>query len=223
MLVVSVSLSALASIGGCKITIGGGGAAGNLNLGIPYRGQPDLLLCGPTSVLMWRLYDGLVEISPQQLMSFMGCTVTHGCSLVQIQVGVNSYTNTHDAFLDNFGGIGYPDDLLAEFHARQLQSLSMGNPVIATIEGDSHAVVPNKGNYSTASDGLKRWDFVYVHDPAQSNGGPNVYFSAGAWMNTVGHQVVSAAAIQGWTGSLASYGAVYVRGWSGGAPYDPVP
>jgi hypothetical protein len=151
----------------------------------------------------------------------MGCSTYSGCSLEQIRNGVNYYTLTHNAVLDDYGGIGDPDQLLAEFHARQLQSLSMGYPVIAIIENASHAVVPNEGKYSTATDGLKRWDYVYVHDPWPDGGGSaNRYFVAGSWMDTVIWHVIGSSAMSGWQSSLSSYGNVYVRGLPG-PPFCP--
>ncbi len=213
-----VLLSSLASIGGCKITIGGGGSTGNLNLYMPYVNQlAGTQYCGVASVLMWRYKDGYSTMDQNQLASMMGCSASTGCNLEAIRYGVNAFTFTHDAVIDDYGGVGDPDQLRAEFHARQLQSLSMGYPVIAIIDNVSHAVVPNKGRYSTATDGLKRWDYVNAHDPSDI---ANRYFPAGEWMDRVIWNIVGTSAMGGWQTSLSTHGNIYVLGVPG-APFCP--
>jgi len=216
--------SGLASMGGCHITFGGGGSYGNLNLAVPYYAQGDTLLCGPTTVRMWRRYDGLSDMTSESLGNGMGCAwQTVGCSQEQIRSGAQIYTNTgYDAYVDDYGGVGDPDVLLAQFFSRQITSLDNGVPVIALINGSTHAVVPHAGNYTTASDGLKRWDYVYVQDPLA--GSADYYYVAGSWMQSVVQQIISSGASNGWSGNFDTYGETHVRGyadWPPGGDWPP--
>lgn len=208
----------IGAIGGCKITIGGGGSYGNLNLTVPFYSQGSFLLCGPTSVLMWRRFDNLSYIEPSSLGTMMGCPwQTSGCSLNQLTSGTNFYTASgSNAYLDDYGGVGDPDVLLANYAARQITSLVNGVPVIGLINGALHAVVVRAGNYTTASDGLKRWDYVYVHDPFS---GANQYYTGGNWLNTNIFQVISSSASFGWQSNLETYGEIHVLGWGEWPPH----
>jgi hypothetical protein len=208
----AVLASGLASMGGCHITVGGGGSYGNLNLPVPYFSQGDTLLCGPTTVRMWRKYDGLSDMSSESLGDAMGCPWrTSGCSQNQIRYGAQAFTVTgYDAYVDDYGGVGDPDVLIAQFFSRQITSLANGVPVIALINGALHAVVPHAGNYTTASDGLKRWDYVYVQDPLY--GGPDLYYVAGSWTQSVVQQIISSNAAVGWDGNYEEYGDMHVKG-----------
>ncbi|MCZ7649992.1 MAG: hypothetical protein M5U13_02030 [Thermoanaerobaculia bacterium] len=223
-----VTLFALASIAAkCTITVAPGEQTGNLNLKLPYRSQPEgSMFCGPACVLMWRLYDQRPEVPVQQIATGMGCSWYSGCGGPAIANGVNYYTSTYDAYEEGLwnGPWNEEEDLQAWLHARQLHSLSRGFPVIAIIIGGMHAVMPNKGNYSTAPDGKKRWDYVYVHDRYPSEGADR-YYVAGRWMTEVQAHIISASAVMGWDGSFATYGNIRVRGWWGtsNGPYIPVP
>lgn len=197
---------------GCKITVGGGGSYGNLYLAVPYFSQGNFLLCVPTSVLMWRRYDGLGYISPANIGSQMGCPPSVGCALDEIADGVAAFTVTgNDAYLDDYGGVvGDPIDLAARFFSRQITSLNNGVPVIAIVNGGLHAVVPFGGHFSTAYGGLKRWDYIRVRDPWD---GDDIQYTAGVWMDLNAHQVVSSSAINGWEGNAQTYGnSMRVRG-----------
>jgi len=207
-------LLGISLIGGCRFQFGGGGTYGNLDLGVPYFSQPDILLCGPTSVLMWRRYDGLLYISPQNLGDMMGCAWRSvGCSVEQIVQGTRSYTSRgYDAYRDDYGGVGNPDTLIAKYFARQITSVNNGAPVIGLIDGATHAVVVTAGNYTKASNGLKQWDYVYVQDPLLGYGYRR--YVAGTWMDTNIFQVISYAATTGWEDNYSSYGdETQVRGW----------
>jgi hypothetical protein len=214
LVVITAALPFLA----CEITFGGGGTIGNLSLGLPFRAQPDILLCGPTSVLMWRLGDGLGNDTPEHLGDLMGCPWrTSGCSPEQIVAGVRAFTATgYDAYLDDYGGLGNPDTLLAQYMSRQITSLANGVPVIALVDFASHAVVVNGGNYSTAGDGLKRWDYVYIHDPLV---GANRYYTGGAWLNSTVFQIISSGATAGWQSNFEDHGEIHVRGWGEWPPH----
>lgn len=207
-------LLGIVTIGGCQITFGGGGSYGNLDLAVPYYSQPDILLCAPTSVLMWRRDDGLAYIAPGTLGDMMGCPWrTSGCSVEQTAQGARSYTvSGYDAYVDDFGGIGDPDLLLSKYMSRQITSLNNGVPVIGLIYGATHAVVVHAGNYTTSSTGLKQWDYVYVQDPQW--GASYRRFVAGDWMDANVFQVISVGATAGWEGNYDTYGdEVQVRGW----------
>lgn len=218
---VTYLLLGLVTIGGCKITIGGGGSYGNLNLGVPHYHQPDIFLCGPTSVLMWRVFNGLSYYTPQQLGDLMGCPWrTSGCSREQIADGARRYTSSgYDAYVDDYGGIGNPDVLIAQYMSRQITSVNNGVPVIAIIENNSHAVVVHAGNYTTAANGLKQWDYVDVNDPLRSSGYRR--WVAGDWMSVNIHQVISRAATSGWEDNFNQWGdEIQARGWNGWPPMD---
>jgi hypothetical protein len=148
----------------------------------------------------------------------MGCPwQTQGCYPNQIAAGVQVQTASgFDAMLDDYGGEGDPDVLLAAFASRQITSLANGVPVIALINGATHAVIVKGGSYSTAGDGLKQWDYVYVHDPL--DGGANRYFVAGQWLAVNFFQIVSDTATIGWDGKLQEFGGSHVLGWTAWPP-----
>jgi hypothetical protein len=163
---------------------------------------------------MWRRKDGLSNIAPQTLGDMMGCQwQTVGCTLGQTVQGTRSFTATgFDAYLDDFGGLGDPETLLAEYFSRQITSLANGTPVIGLVFGATHAVVVHAGNYTTASNGLKQWDYVYVQDPLAGSGYRR--FTAGAWLDANIFQVISSGATFGWEGNFTTYGdETQVRGW----------
>lgn len=217
-------LLGISLIGGCQIQVGGGGSYGNLDLQVPYYSQPDILLCGPTTVLMWRRGDGLSYIAPQTLGDMMGCPWrTQGCSIEQIVQGARTYTlGGYDAFQDDYGGLGDPDVLIAEYFSRQITSLSNGVPVIGLIYNATHAVIVHAGNYTTTSDGLKQWDYVYIQDPLW--GSSYRRFVAGEWMDVNAFQVISSSAMAGWDGNFETYGdETLVRGWNEWPPEDNWP
>ena len=217
----SACLALTASVGsvlmtGCisRINFGPGANTGNVNLNVPYYRQPTYLLCAPTSVLMWRKYDGLSYYPPETMGDLMGCAWrTSGCTIDQIEYGAAALTiSGRDAFVDSASTrIDDPVVLWAEFGSRQATSLAHGVPFVAVIDNASHAVVPYAGNFTTASDGLKRWDWVYVRDPFFNDS--SRYFTAGVWLDTVIWQVISANAVQDWPGNLQTYGNIHVRGW----------
>lgn len=198
-------LLALCVAFGCKITVGGGGSYGNLYLPVPYYSQGNFLLCVPTSILMWRKYDGLSYIAPATIANQMGCPVSVGCNQDVIAGGVASFTVTgYDAYMDDPGGVvGDPTDMIAQYFSRQITSLDNGVPVVALVDGALHAVVPFGGSFTTAHDGLKRWDYVRVRDPWDDD---DVQYTAGVWMDLNGRHIISSSATMGWQGNAYTYG-----------------
>lgn len=194
-----------------------GGAVGSNNevkLGVPYRAQdPNSLDCGPASVLMWRLYDGLSEISQQQIADWMGGT-SCGAHSDAIAAAVNNFTLTHDAFRDLDGDINY-----RQFFSRQITSIDNRVPAIAIIRGGLHAGVVNGGKWHTNSYGEYQWDYAYFHDPFTT---ADDYYTASAWRDTncpsgsTCEQVVSSSASEAWRYNLDSYGGNVVMGGGGG-------
>jgi len=209
-----VSLPLLAS--SCRLNVGCGGDCGNLNLQVPFISNPEFLLCVPTSIQMWRRYDGLPFGSVNGMATTMGCSPYIGCSPQQATFGVRYFTATgNDAYLDDWGGVGDPDQLLAEYASREITSLVNGVPVLAIIDGALHAVVITAGNYSTRTDGLKQWDWVYVQDPNYTVSYKR--YSAGAWLDASAYHVVSNLATTGWQTNFSTWSPDTVaRGWSHG-------
>lgn len=94
---------------------------------------------------MWRLYDGLSEISQEQIANYMGGT-SCGTTSEAIAAAVNNYTLTSDAYRDLDGYTEY-----RAFFSRQITSLDNRKPVIAIIEGGLHAGVVNGGQQRVRS------------------------------------------------------------------------
>jgi len=67
------------------------------------------------------------------------------------------------------------------------------------------------GDFSTAADGLKSWDRVFVHDPAV---GAHVRYTAGSWYIENSYQFLSFAAMQGSVWNFNQYGEIHIRGLS---------
>lgn len=200
-------LLALLAVFGSLIAGGSGcGRVGNneeVRLGVPYRQQDTTFNCGPASILMWRLYDGLPEISQQTIGNWIGTSSCSGSSPQEITNGVNHFTATSDAFWDLAGDVEYE-----EFFARQITSLDNSTPVIALIEGGLHAGVVDGGRWHENSAGNYQWDYVYFHDPFL---GAGLYYGAGEWMDTscpsggTCGQIVSSSAIGAFNYNLATY------------------
>lgn len=97
--------------------------------------------------------------------------------------------------------------------------MSNNVPVIGLIYGDTHAVVVHAGNYTTASNGLKQWDYVKVNDPLRTS--PYRQFTAGSWIDANIQQIISRAATNGWEGNFNEWGdETQARGWHGWPPTD---
>jgi Peptidase_C39 like family len=174
----------------------------SVDLHVPYRAQAaGSLDCGPASVLMWRLYDGLPEISQQTIGAWMGGTCS-GVSQQALANAVGYFTNTFDAYWDFVG-----DDEIPSFMSRQITSIDSRIPVIAIISFN-HAGVVNGGKWHDAGGGFNEWDFVYFHDPSVR---ANDYYSGGLWIDSncpVGspcEQIISYGASAAWAAHLAQF------------------
>lgn len=200
----------------CFYGIGCGSVGQNssVKLGVPYRSQaPNSLDCGPASILMWRLYDGLPEISQSTIGSWMGGT-SCGSTEQNIANAVNHFTGTHDAYVDNDGNF-YP--YRENFFSRQITSIDNAVPVIANI-GGFHVGVLNGGKWRSLSGGRYEWIYVYVHDPQTV---ANDYYESSIWTavncpsgSDTCAQIVSSSAIAGWQTNQSTFGNyVIVRGY----------
>lgn len=124
-------------LSGCGLV----GLKKDVKLGVPYRAQdPNSLNCGPASVLMWRLFDGLPEISQASIGAWMGGS-NCGYGEARIADGVRHFTNTTDAYVDYEGEINHE-----EFFSRQITSIDRRKPVIAIVNS-FHAGVVNGGKW----------------------------------------------------------------------------
>jgi Peptidase_C39 like family len=214
-------LLSLFVMGSLALAAGGCGLVGghpDVKLGVPYRGQdPNSFGCGPASVLMWRLYDGLPEISQQTIGDWMGGT-SCGVSQQDIADAVNHFTLTSDAYWDLAGDVEYE-----AFFSRQITSLDTGVPVIAILDGGLHAGVVNGGKWHVNANGDYQWDYVYFHDPATF---ANDYYSANLWQNvncpagSTCEQIASYGASAAWMSNLSTYGNDVVAGGGGIPPPD---
>lgn len=68
---------------------------------MPHRQQIQFNYCVPASILMWRLWDGLPEISQDTIWTWLGGPP---CTPEEVPPGVNHFTNTYDAVLDEVYG-----------------------------------------------------------------------------------------------------------------------
>lgn len=196
-------------------------ANSEIKLGVPYRAQEQYNYCAAACVQMWRLYDGLPDDTTQQaIFNYMFNTY---CASHQLAVAdaVRYFTYTHDAgWISRSSQDSYP-----EMAARQISSIDAGVPVIVVFNFD-HAVVLQGGKWHPEN-GRNIWDYVFMHDPDPSLGGPNVRLSALDWEFETCHptfgascdQIESVGATSSWNSNLANHGSsVHVVGSQRG-PY----
>lgn len=197
----------------------GCGLAGReeVRLGVPYVQQPsEALYCGPTTVLMWRKYDGLPEVTLQEIADWMNASSSTGVSPAEIADAVNHYTASNDAYWDLVG-----EDELRNYMSRQITSIDSLTPVIAIVEQGFHAVVVDGGKYHSQGDGFYQWDYIFFHDPQLAAG---IRYSASEWLNhtcfpgTPCSQVVSVFASKAWNYNLDLYGDSIIVAGGGGNP-----
>lgn len=187
----------------------------SVDLRVPYRAQdPNSFDCGPASVLMWRLHDGLSELSQATIGNWMGGTSCGGTTTEAIVAAVNNFTLTHDAFRDLTGYNDY-----RAFFSRQITSIDNREPVIAIIHGGLHAGVVNGGKWRSLTTGDYQWEYVYFHDPLVR---ANDYYTADSWQDTncpepsACQQVISSSASGAWSYNLSTYGDDVGIGGGGG-------
>lgn len=171
-----------------------------VRLGVPYRKQTNYNYCAVASVLMWRLYDGLPEVTQASIFNWMG---GQGCTTQdRVAAAVNHFTATHDVQWDLERSPNYKEML-----ARQVTSIDARFPVIAVIDYD-HTVVVNGGKWH--EEGANQvWDYVLYHDPGTYS---NVYAGAGHWrelfcsrQQTYCDQIISSTAIKNWWANYQAY------------------
>jgi len=160
---------------------------------------------------MWRLYDGLPEISQSTIANWMGGT-SCGSSEQSIANAVNHFTGTSDSYVD-IDGLFYREN----FFSRQITSIDNAVPVIAILDS-FHAGVLNGGKWRSLSGGRYEWIYVYVHDPQTV---ANDYYDAAIWTfvncpngSDTCVQIVSSGATAGWQANQSAFGNyVIVRGY----------
>jgi hypothetical protein len=202
----------------CTITIGGGGGGsgsggGNtVSLGVPWVSQDNDHFCGPASILMWALYDGISGHTQTEIASSIG-TTQGGSSPQQITVGVQRFTRSgHDASLDYAGGTTQQVGL---YFSQEVTSANSLVPFVALIGGATHAGVVTGGTWHVDdSTSLNVWDSVTFQDPILGPGQPYI---AGQWTNAdIGH-IISFSASADASYNYDQYGgSVAVRGSAGG-------
>lgn len=177
--------------------------------GIPFRQQIRSNYCVPASILMWRLYDGLPEISQHVIFEEMGGTP---CTVDQVPAGVSQFTRTFDTFADIEFAPTEGD--VKRIVARQITAVGESRfPAIAVVGlAKDHVGVLDGGKYRfDESSNLNVWETVYFHDPGESFGDRE--FGASQWLDFFCRegqfhcaQVVSSSSILGWDTNLNLYG-----------------
>jgi len=184
---------------------------GDRKLGIPYRAQNSFNYCAAATILMWRLYDGLPEVSQSTIFNWMGGV---GCSTQpNIAAAVNYFTNTRDAYWDYGNGTKY-----REMAARQITAFDRQTPSIVAYQRN-HAAVVNGGSWHVEGQ-YRVWDNIYLHDPDPA-AGKNLYLAAGDWIYAFCppgaafcDQIISDGATWDWQVHYSNYGdSVKIYGW----------
>lgn len=200
-------------LGGCSLLE-------DYRIGVPYRRQEQSNYCVPASVLMWRLYDRLPEISQTSIFNWLGGSA---CTADEVPGAVNHFTNTFDTYLDVV--LSPSQTETEELTARQVVSLDSRVPVIAIVgTARNHVGVINGGKYKKQGD-YYQWEFVYFQDPRPF--GEDSYYGARQWLDFFcgagfSHcgQVVSSAAVTGWEYQYLKYGN-YVLIYGSAEPCPP--
>jgi Peptidase_C39 like family len=207
-------LSATLVMKSCSVGFGGGSntTSGSPALAVPWVGQENSEYCGPASILMWALYDGVTGLTQTQIGNHIGTSLATGSSQSQIAAGVDYYTRSgRDA------GLSYPagtTDEIGLYYSQEVTSINSGVPFIAFIIGARHAGVARGGswNYDDSS-GLYVWDSVIFQDPI--SGSDQVYF-AGQWTSEDVTHIISNSASQQAAYNYDTYGGrIGLRGSTG--------
>ena len=187
-------------------------------LDVPYRAQEQFNYCVPASIQMWRLYDGLSNVSQTTIFNAVGGAP---CDPVDATYGVSIYTNSgSDAYFDHeFSPTTAERD---EIISRQITSIDVGVPVMALIRSQTHVGIINGGKYEDHGSYLE-WEFLDFHDPDPAYG-EDYRYSGGDWLDefcspfaSYCGQVVSTSAAASWYSNLDAYGdSVAVYGGGGG-------
>ncbi|HVT61562.1 MAG TPA: C39 family peptidase [Thermoanaerobaculia bacterium] len=209
-------MSATVIMKSCTITLGGGGGSGGnggtVALGVPFISQENDHFCGPTSIEMWALFDGVTGLTQTGIANAIGTTQA-GSSAQQIRYGVSLFTRSgRDAGLDYAGGT---TDQIGIYYSKEVTSANNFVPFAVLINGALHVGVVTGGTWHVDSDtNLNIWDSVDFQDPIV---GPHQPYVAGEWTNAdIGH-IISSSASFGADSNYNQYGgSVRVRGSAGG-------
>jgi len=188
-------------------------------MGVPYRAQAEFNFCVPASILMWRLYDGLPEVSQYTIFNNVGGAP---CDPYDAAYGVALYTNSgSDAYLDlTYSPTTTERD---ELVSRQITSADRGIPIMPIVyPSKSHVGIINGGKYADKGT-YWEWEFLYFHNPDPAYGA-NYYYTGGRWLDefcvafdAYCGQVISVSGTSGWSSNLETYeGSVSVYGGGGG-------
>lgn len=187
-------------------------------MGVPYRAQEQYNYCVPASILMWRLYDGLPEVSQTTIFNAIGGAPCDGLDAAD---GVALYTTSgSDVYYDLlYTPTEHERDQLI---ARQITSIDRAVPVIAVAPRKNHVGVINGGKYIDMGTHVQ-WEFLYFHDPDSRIGADRKY-SGGDWLSAFCEvfdsrcaQVISGYASSGWQAHFDEFSdSVSVYGGGGG-------
>jgi Peptidase_C39 like family len=196
-------------------TFGGGGSngtSGSPALGVPWVSQENSEYCGPASILMWALYDGVGGLTQTSIGNHIGTSLATGSSPSQIVAGVNYYTRSgRDAVLDYPAGT---TDEVGVYYSQEVTSINDGVPFLTLIGGATHAGIARGGswNYDDNS-GLYVWDSVIFQDPIT---GPDQVYFAGQWTSeSAGHIISNSASTEASYNYDTYGGSVGLRGTTG--------
>lgn len=198
----------------CSVGFGGGsnGTSGSPALAVPWVSQDNSEYCGPASILMWALYDGVTGLTQTEIGNYIGTSLSNGSTREQIVAGVNYYTRSgRDAVLAFPGGT---TDEIGVYYSQEVTSINSGVPLIAFITGSRHAGVARGGSWHyDDNSALYVWDSVIFQDPIT---GPDQVYIAGQWTSeNVAHVVSSSASAQAGYNYNYYGGSVGLRGSSG--------
>ena len=200
----------------CTIGTGGGGgsdgSSGSPALAVPWVGQQNSMYCGPSSILMWALYDHVSGLTQTQIGNAIGTSLSSGSSPQQIANGVNTFTRTgKDAGLDYPAGDA---EQVGTYYSQEVTSINSGVPFVTLIGGATHAGVASGGSWHLDdSTSLYVWDSVVFQDPIV---GPNQPYIAGQWTSEDITHILSASASAEASVNYGNYGGrVGMRGSNG--------
>jgi len=169
---------------------------------------------------MWRLYDGLSEVSQYEIGGALG--ICEGANTQYRTLGaLGLYTRTGtDAYYDVTPIL---DE--SEFFARQITSIDRRIPVMPLVNWGGHSGILNGGKWSEDSlTGLYTWLSVKLHDPDPLIGA-NKNYIAGDWTSRncadFCRQLISLSGTLNWDANLIQWGdELRIRGRRDWPPND---
>lgn len=198
----------------CTVGFGGGSntTSGSPALAVPWVSQENIQYCGPASILMWALYDGVSGLTQTSIGNHIGTSLSSGSSREQIVAGVDYYTRSgRDAVLD-FACC--TTDEVGVYHSQEVTSINSGVPFIAFINGSNHAGVARGGSWNYDDNAaLYVWDSVIFQDPIT---GPDQVYFAGQWTSENVTHIISSSASSEASHNYDTYGGrIGLRGSTG--------